>query len=82
MDRREVVGTERLGILAHELRNRLTAATLAFSILQEGTAGVGGSTGAVLGRNLRALRVLVANALASVRLESAFARATASRSPS
>ncbi len=62
-------GTERLGILAHELRNRLTAATLAFSILQEGTVGVGGSTGAVLGRSLRALRVLVDNALASVRLE-------------
>jgi signal transduction histidine kinase len=63
-------GTERLGILAHELRNRLTAATLAFSILQEGTVGIGGSTGAVLGRSLRALRVLVDNALASVRLES------------
>ena len=63
-------GTVRLGVLAHELRNRLTAATLAFSVLQEGTVGVSGSTGAVLGRSLRALRVLVDNALATVRVES------------
>jgi signal transduction histidine kinase len=63
-------GTVRLGILAHELRNRLTAATLAFSVLQEGTVGVSGATGAVLGRSLRALRVLVDNALATVRFES------------
>ncbi len=62
-------GTVRLGVLAHELRNRLTAATLAFSVLQEGTVGVSGSTGAVLGRSLRALRVLVDNALATVRVE-------------
>lgn len=63
-------GTERLGVLAHELRNRLSAAMVAFSILQKGTVGIGGSTGAVLGRNLRALRDLVNNSLAGVRLES------------
>jgi signal transduction histidine kinase len=63
-------GTERLGILAHELSNRLTAATVAFSILQKGTVGIGGSTGAVLGRSLRAMRDLVNNSLAGVRLES------------
>jgi signal transduction histidine kinase len=62
-------GTERLGVLAHELRNRLTAAILSFTILKEGTVSIGGST-AVLGRSLRALRVLVNNALASVRMES------------
>ena len=43
---------------------------LAFTILKEGTVGIGGSTGAVLGRSLRALRDLVNNALAGVRLES------------
>jgi signal transduction histidine kinase len=63
-------GTERLGALAHELRNRVTAAMLSFRILQQGTVGIGGSTGAVLGRSLRALSDLVSNSLASVRLES------------
>jgi hypothetical protein len=63
-------GTERLGVLAHELRNRLTAATLSFTILQEGTVAIGGSTGAVLGRSLRGMSELINNALAGVRIES------------
>ena len=63
-------GTERLGVLAHELRNRLGAATLAYTILQEGTVGISGSTGAVLGRSLRGMGELINNALAGVRLES------------
>ena len=63
-------GTERLGMLTHELRNRLGAATLAYTILQEGTVGIGGSTGAVLGRSLRGMGELINNALAGVRLES------------
>jgi signal transduction histidine kinase len=63
-------GTERLGIFAHELRNRLNAGMLAFTILQEGTVGVGGSTGAVLGRSLRDMDSLVGNTLAGVRLDS------------
>ncbi|WP_437573500.1 sensor histidine kinase [Sorangium sp. So ce887] len=63
-------GTERLGILAHELRNRLAVAMLAFTMLQAGTVGIGGSTGAMLGRSLRALRDLINNSLAGVRLES------------
>jgi hypothetical protein len=63
-------GTERLGILAHELRNRLGAAMLSFTILQEGTVAIGGSTGAVLGRSLRGMGELINNALAGVRIES------------
>ncbi len=63
-------GTERLGVLAHELRNRLGAAMLSFTMLQEGTVAIGGSTGAVLGRSLRGMRDLINNALAGVRLES------------
>ncbi|MEO7330821.1 MAG: HAMP domain-containing sensor histidine kinase [Minicystis sp.] len=62
-------GMERLGVLAHELRNRLNSAILAFTILQQGTVAIGGSTGAVLGRSLRALRDLINNALAGVRIE-------------
>jgi signal transduction histidine kinase len=63
-------GTERQGMVAHEMRNRLNGAMLAFTLLQEGTIGMGGTTAAMLGRNLRALRDLVNNSLAGVRLES------------
>jgi signal transduction histidine kinase len=60
---------ERLGFFAHELRNLLGNAILAFEVLKNGTVGVGGSTGALLGRNLMALRDLVDRSLAEVRLE-------------
>ena len=61
--------TERLGFFAHELRNLLSNAMLAFEVLKSGTVGIGGSTGAVLGRNLVALRDLIDRSLAEVRLE-------------
>ena len=61
--------TERLGLLAHELRNLINAASLAFVALSSGTVGVGGSTGAVLERSLRGLRRLVDRSLTEVRLE-------------
>src|SRR4029079_4363289 len=44
--------TERLGFFAHELRNLLSNAMLSFEVLKTGSVGIGGSTGAVLGRNL------------------------------
>jgi len=50
---------ERLGFLAHELRNLLSSATMAFQILKTGTVAIGGSTGAVLERSLTGLRELV-----------------------
>ena len=62
-------GTERLGFFAHELRNLLSNALLAFDVLKGGTVGVGGSTGKVLGRNLLGLRDLIDRSLAEVRLE-------------
>jgi len=67
-------GTERLGFFAHELRNLLSNAMLAFEVLKGGTVGVGGSTGMVLGRNLVALRDLVDRSLATVRLEAGLHR--------
>jgi signal transduction histidine kinase len=67
-------GTERLGFFAHELRNLLANALLAFEVLKSGTVGVGGSTGAVLGRNLVALRDLIDRSLATVRLEAGLHR--------
>jgi signal transduction histidine kinase len=64
-------GTERLGSLAHELRNALGAAMLSFQSLKAGNVGVGGSTAALLGRSLRRLSVLIDSSIARVRLESA-----------
>ena len=67
-------GIERLGFFAHELRNLLSNAMLAFEVLKGGTVAIGGSTGAVLGRNLVALRDLIDRSLAEVRLEAGLQR--------
>ena len=61
-------GTERLGFLAHELRNLTQTAIFAFEVLKSGNVGVGGSTGAVLNRSLMGLRALIGRSLAEVRL--------------
>jgi signal transduction histidine kinase len=60
---------ERVGILAHEIRNLVGTATLAFEVLRTGKVGVEGSTGTVLQRSLSALRELVDRSLAEVRLQ-------------
>ncbi len=39
-------GSQRLGFLAHELRNLINTAILAFDVLKTGNVGVSGSTGA------------------------------------
>jgi len=59
---------ERLGFFAHELRNLLSTATLAFEALQRGNVGITGSTATVLDRSLTRLRALVGRSLAEVRL--------------
>jgi signal transduction histidine kinase len=61
---------ERLGTLAHELRNQLSTASLAFQVLKGGTVAIGGSTGALLERSLSGLRDLIDRSLAEVRLAS------------
>jgi len=61
--------TERLGFFAHELRNLLSSSMLAFEVLKDGSVGVGGSTGAVLGRNLTRMRDLIDRSLTEVRLK-------------
>jgi signal transduction histidine kinase len=61
-------GSERLGFLAHELRNLLNTAMLAFGVLKSGNVGVGGSTGTVLNRSLVFARDLIDRSLAEVRL--------------
>jgi signal transduction histidine kinase len=59
---------EHIGQLAHELRNHLNAALMAFSLLKGGVVAVNGSTGSVLGRSLASLRALIEGALSGVRL--------------
>lgn len=59
---------ERLGFLAHELRNLLHTAALAFTAMKLGNVGVSGATGAVLERSLIGLRTLVDRSLADVRV--------------
>jgi signal transduction histidine kinase len=61
-------GTERLGFLAHELRNLTNTALLAFEALRTGSVGVAGNTGAVLQRSLLATRGLIERSLGEVRL--------------
>jgi len=62
-------GNERLGILAHEVRNIATSVNLAFDVLKSGQVGLTGSTAAVLERSLGRLNALVARSLTNVRLE-------------
>jgi signal transduction histidine kinase len=61
-------GSERLGFLAHELRNLLNAAIIAFEVLRTGNVGITGSTGTVLHRSLMGLRELVGRSLSEVSL--------------
>jgi signal transduction histidine kinase len=61
---------ERSGIFAHELRNRVSAATLAFSILKKGNVAINGSVGTVVARNLRRLAALIDRALVEARADS------------
>jgi signal transduction histidine kinase len=60
--------SERLGFLAHELRNLIHTATLAFAAIKAGNVGLSGPTGAVLERSLIGLRTLVDRSVADVRV--------------
>jgi signal transduction histidine kinase len=61
-------GNERAGFLAHEMRNLLNTAIVAFEVLKTGNVGVAGSTGTVLHRSLMGARALTGRSLAEVRL--------------
>jgi signal transduction histidine kinase len=67
-DQQALACSERLGFLAHDLRNSLTTATLALHVIKEGNVGLGGATGAVLDRSLVALRNIIDRSLADVRI--------------
>jgi signal transduction histidine kinase len=60
--------SERLGSLAHEMRNFLNTATLGFAAIKTGRVAVQGATSAVVDRSLGGLRDLIDRTLADVRL--------------
>ena len=68
IDEESARGNERLGFFAHELRNLLSTAIMAFEVLKTGNVGVAGSTGTVLHRSLMASHALIRRSLAEVRL--------------
>jgi signal transduction histidine kinase len=62
--------TQRLGALTHELRNHISAATMAFSVLKKGTVAVNGNVGSVVAQNLRRLGMIVDRSLVEAVVES------------
>jgi signal transduction histidine kinase len=68
-DRESQLITERFGFMAHELRNALGNANMAFRLMRAGRLDVDGRTADVLARNLVRMEALVAQCLSSVRLE-------------
>ena len=65
---------ERSGQLAHEIRDQLNTALLAFHTLKRGSVAINGSTGTVLGRSLMNLRDLVDSTLSDIRMTANIAR--------
>jgi signal transduction histidine kinase len=62
---------ERLGVLAHEMRNHLNTAILAASAIKSGSVGLAGATAKALDHSLIGMRALIDRTLAEVRLENA-----------
>jgi signal transduction histidine kinase len=61
--------TERLGLLAHELRNALNTAILSFASIKRGAVATSGSTSAMVDRSHIRLQTLIDRSLADVRLD-------------
>ena len=60
--------SERMGYIAHELRNCLNAAVLAFGAIKEGHVGLRGATSEVLEKSLAGLREIIDRPFADLRL--------------
>jgi len=71
IDESKLAMNERLGVLAHEMRNLLNTTILAITAIKAGGAGFRGATAAALDRSLIGMRTLIDRTLAGVRLESA-----------
>lgn len=61
---------QRLGFLAHELRNALSTATIAYRMMQSGNLGVGGNTSRILENAHSRMKDLIDRSLTEVRLKS------------
>jgi signal transduction histidine kinase len=68
-------GVEHLGFLAHELRNHLNTATLAFEAVRSGSVAAHGTTASLIAKSLASMSDLVSRSLAEVRLEGTLPRA-------
>jgi len=66
MDGGAVAGTERLAILASNLRTSIHTASVAFEVIKAGRVGLTGSTGTVLDRSLSSAHDLIDRLLAEV----------------
>ena len=62
---------QRLGFLMHELRNALSAATLATEAMRVGNLTLNGATGSVLQRSHRAMSALIERSLQEVKAQGA-----------
>jgi signal transduction histidine kinase len=60
---------KKMGFLAHELRNALSAALIAHSMVKKGVVGTGGSTNALLERNLNRMREILDRSFSEVRMQ-------------
>lgn len=60
---------QKMGVLAHELRNALTAATIAHRLVKDGVVGVGGSTHDILERSLNRMRGILDRSFSEVRMQ-------------
>lgn len=65
---RYLAEAERSGLVAHETRDLLNTALLAFEALKRGSVAINGSTAAVLARSLTGLRALVDSTLTDIRM--------------
>ncbi|MBA3593122.1 MAG: HAMP domain-containing histidine kinase [Pseudomonadota bacterium] len=68
-DRESQALNQRLGFVAHELRNHINTAMLAVSYIKAGAVGFSGATGGVLDRSLLTLKNIVDHSLADVRMK-------------
>jgi signal transduction histidine kinase len=66
--------TERSGVLAHELRNKIAAASLGFQAIKSGRVPLGGSLATVVARSLRGMTGLIDRELNEVRLNTGTSR--------
>ncbi|HWZ47197.1 MAG TPA: sensor histidine kinase, partial [Herbaspirillum sp.] len=69
-DKQSIAENERFGFFAHELRNYLGTATLAFAAAKVGNLNLSGATGTVLERSLNGLRDLITRSVEEVRTTS------------